>query len=357
MSVLARIGVRVRRVRVTRVLRRVHMYAGLLMLPWVLLFGLSGILFNHPNLGEEVVGRPVPADELGRAGIAPWDARQIAERVLERVHADGQPALRLDPDHSAELTGFTVLSAPSPQGQHMLLLDMQEARGVLVSRTARRAPEGSTFPKRQVPLADVSTKAVEQSLGGLLEARQLTSLGPLRAHPKIAPELRFVVRDADDAQWNLTYDLGSGTLSGRKRDVLPNVGRRSCSAAARTHTSAAFGVLWLWALSPTCSASHVSGLVRMIMWWQLKPRACRRRVALHRTRSRGAGHRRPARTLPWRRHGRPRPWAEVRPAPRVRSQAPRVAPPSTTRSCTCLSRPLGEQNTTASTTSSTSAMR
>lgn len=274
MSELARTGARIPRVRFMRVVRRVHMYAGLLLLPWILLFGLSGMLFNHPNVGEDVTGRSLAADDLARSGVRPWDARRIAERVLEQVRAEGASDYRLDPDHDAELTGFTVLSAPSQQGQHMLLLDMQEARGVLVSRAARRAAEGSTFSKRQVPLPDVSTKAVEQALGGLLEAHQLTALGPLRAHPKIAPELRFVVRDADAVQWNLTYDLGSGTLSGRRRDVLPNLGVTQLLAKLHTthHFPLRFGAVWLWALfadllGVTMVFWAVSG---MVMWWQLK---------------------------------------------------------------------------------------
>ena len=30
--------------------RRIHMYAGLIMIPYLLLFGISGLIFNHPTL-------------------------------------------------------------------------------------------------------------------------------------------------------------------------------------------------------------------------------------------------------------------------------------------------------------------
>jgi hypothetical protein len=156
----------------------------------------------------------------------------------------------------------------------MVLLDMATPRGVLVSRSARRAAEGSSFPKQHIPLPDVSTKAVEEHLTGLLEARQLDATDALRAHPKIAPELRFRVRDAADTAWNLTYDLGSGTLSGRKSDVLPNLGLTQLLAKLHMthHFPMAFGALWLWALFAdllgiTMVFWAVSG---MIMWWQLK---------------------------------------------------------------------------------------
>lgn len=35
--------------RFMKLVRRTHMYTGLILLPWVLLFGASGVLFNHPT--------------------------------------------------------------------------------------------------------------------------------------------------------------------------------------------------------------------------------------------------------------------------------------------------------------------
>lgn len=272
MALFERIGARLRRVRFTRVIRRIHLYAGLLLLPWIFLFGLSGMLFNHPNLGEEVVGRPLARADLG--ALQAWSAQAIAERVVGGLNADGA-RYRLDPEAESELTGFTVLSAPSARGQHMLLLDMERAEGVLVSRTARQSAEGSRFPKRQVVLPDVSTKAVEQALGDLLRTQNVEALGALRAHPKIAPELRFRVLDAEGARWNVSYDLGSGMVSGRRSDVAPNLGLTQLLSQLHTthHFPLRFGALWLWALFAdllgiTMVFWAVSGL---IMWWQLKP--------------------------------------------------------------------------------------
>ena len=34
---------------VLRLIRRIHLYTGLFMTPWVFLYGVSGFLFNHPG--------------------------------------------------------------------------------------------------------------------------------------------------------------------------------------------------------------------------------------------------------------------------------------------------------------------
>ena len=69
--------------KLMKLVRRVHMYTGLLMFPWVLLFGLSGMLFNHPNFGESGSG-----ERLDTAG--PEHERRVDQAaVVEGVPVAG----------------------------------------------------------------------------------------------------------------------------------------------------------------------------------------------------------------------------------------------------------------------------
>ena len=36
--------------RIIKFLRRIHLYAGLFLLPWVFLYGVTGAMFNHQEL-------------------------------------------------------------------------------------------------------------------------------------------------------------------------------------------------------------------------------------------------------------------------------------------------------------------
>ena len=49
---------------VMKFVRRLHMYLGLLVFPWVLLFGASGALFNHPEIGRDIEQRDLSPEEL-----------------------------------------------------------------------------------------------------------------------------------------------------------------------------------------------------------------------------------------------------------------------------------------------------
>src|SRR5688500_19605862 len=88
----------VKRARVTynaamKVLRRVHLFSGLFMTPWVFLYGATALLFNHPDLfsGRQVI-------EVGPAELAGTPLAQVprpddlAARVIEKLNAADPPA-------------------------------------------------------------------------------------------------------------------------------------------------------------------------------------------------------------------------------------------------------------------------
>lgn len=261
-----------------KLLRRAHMYAGLGMLPWILFFGISGLLFNHPNVGEDVRGERVDAAQLRELGFAPWDAARAAQRVVDALNGASGAGARpfaLDDTFESQFSGFGILSAKADAKQYMLLLDVESARGVLAQRAPRRPASDAVFPQLELPLPELSMARVEEQLSGLLRARGAPAAEALRAHPKIAPELRLRVRDARGVHWNLTYDTRSGSVSGRKSEAWPNLG--FAQALAKLHTTHHFplrvGPLWFWALFEdllglTMVFWAVSGLV---MWWKIKP--------------------------------------------------------------------------------------
>lgn len=262
--------------RLLKLVRRVHMFAGLVLLPWLFVFGLSGVLFNHPNIGEEVHGRALAESELGST-LPRWEPTAIAREVVDRLNARSERATHyaLDATLPAELTGFTALTAPANDGQHLLLLDMEKPAGLLITRKARPVRDDERFERTNVVLPTHSTKQIEQRLAGLLEAQGVAALTQLRAHPKIAPELRFRVRDDDGRSWNVSYDLGSGALSGRLADAWPDIGLAQLLTKLHTthHFPMRLGALWFWALFQDLLgiAMVVWALSGLLMWWQMKP--------------------------------------------------------------------------------------
>src|SRR5262249_36596126 len=90
------------RAKLMRVIRRGHLFAGLFMLPWVVLYGVTAFLFNHPDAFPDHQTRPFGAAELAGTSLEglPSPAGAAAQVVValraEAIGRDGgTAALRL----------------------------------------------------------------------------------------------------------------------------------------------------------------------------------------------------------------------------------------------------------------------
>lgn len=265
---------RARYTRAMRVVRRVHLYAGLLMFPWALFYGLSGILFNHPNVGEKVTGRPMPPPLLSKhGGPGPWPPAAVANQVVAALNAGATAgAYRLDPEFAARYSGVAVLKAPVPGGQHFLLLDLARGGGVLATRHARPTGPPAPFAGR-LDLPPYSLATIEERLGGLLAAQALPG-ERLRVDPRRAPRLELRLIDREGVRWDATFDVGDGRVAGRRSDRWPGIGLSQLSAMLHTthHFPLKVGPRWFWALFQDLLGviMVVWAVSGVLMWWQLK---------------------------------------------------------------------------------------
>lgn len=263
------------RPRLLRFVRRLHMYTGLFLLPWVLFFGLSGMLFNHPNVGEDVHGRWLAPQQLhALTGFEPWSPDTVAQSVVAGMNANTGKQYTVDPTFAGRWSGFMVLQAPSPDGRHVLLLDLERGSAILSTRMARPSGERPAFAGTQVDVPGVSQSAVESSMEGLLAAYDLTASSPLRGSPRLSPRLEFRVIDESGVPWNTTYHVGTGALAGRRSDRWPSIGPSQLLAKLHTthHFTSTVGARWFWALFEDLLglAMTIWGVSGLVMWWQLK---------------------------------------------------------------------------------------
>lgn len=259
-----------------RLARRVHLYAGLVLLPWLMFFGASGLLFNHPNLGEQVTAfRLGPERVRELTGLSPWSLDQAATEVVAKLNATaGRQAYTLDSGFPARLQGALVLKAPAPQGQHLLLFNPERAMGIVATRRARPEGEPAPFATSHLDLPEYSLAELEGKLSELLTKTNTPSPARLQGDAKLSPTLELRLKDERGELWNVTYAVGTGKVGGRRTDQLPNLGVSQLFAALHMthHFPMALGARWFWALFQDLLgiAMVFWGLSGLIMWWQLK---------------------------------------------------------------------------------------
>jgi len=278
----ARTG-RVRKSTFLLIVRRIHLYSGLALLPWVLLYGVTALLFNHPGLVSPREVRDLAplaagtfADELDPDALA--HAVVDALRARAAADADSTIAASAFGEPRAARTSGSLRYALREERtgelgrDHVLEVDAEARRAKLYSTPAPAKPAPAPFAvKRDLALAEDPLAAGQES------ARQLLAGLGIDAEPagcRSAPTLEFELPVSGET-WLATYALRERSLSAIPLASAPEP-LSTRTFLTRLHTAHGFtparGSEWTWAwivdaMGVTMVFWAVSGV---LMWWQMR---------------------------------------------------------------------------------------
>ncbi|WP_419193525.1 hypothetical protein [Kolteria novifilia] len=263
-------------------IRRVHLYSGLFMFPWVLLYGLTGMFFNHPRwfTGGEV--RTFQAEAVAGGALAQMPtAQSMAEAVVAAINETtgegGKPRVVLTSDRTPEYSGFLTFNVQADKSSHIVTVDPVTGHGQV--RTTIVGEQETPLEPKPTPLADVRRVELETNTMAAAQSavpQVLSELGLPSGEappPRRAPSLLFSAM-VDDEPVALTYNMGNGAISAQHEDAESPYTVRSLMT--RLHLSRGYSphwnVKWLWAvLVDGMFLSMVFwGLSGVLMWWQIK---------------------------------------------------------------------------------------
>lgn len=287
-----------------KIIRRVHLYAGLMLLPWVLLFGISGFLFNHKTLL-----RPTPPTTITQItqsqvqhdlGFGAVDPQTLASLIVTQLNAQpttpagtqsGKPgvtaasdtpslrALTLDTTYPASFKGLLSLSSKDESFVRTFTMDLNDGSVRIVQMPTPVKHESQMTPapfagKRvavdALPMDGLADHVAELAKTAGVESTNIWAMGRKNS----GPELRFKVLDESGRQWHVSYNTVSGKVQGRAANEIPETDFREIitSLHKQHHYPTEFGIPWLWILIAdiTALAMVFWGTSGLIMWWQLK---------------------------------------------------------------------------------------
>lgn len=265
--------------------RRVHLYSGIFMLPFVLLYGITGWLFNHPGYfsGDETtafVGTEVADGRLTEMTTPGEMASQIVAAI--NAQSDGEHKVELTTNRRAEYTGFLWFSAKGKDNaSHFIKLDPNTGDGeVRTSLQEKTEQEREEELKKSNPLSSINRVQIDQNgfkdaqatLPDVLAELGFEQTGEVKARRR-SPSLSFSATiDGEPAV--VSYNLENGAVSAIREDSLPET--KTKNFLLRLHKSRTyspyFNVRWFWALLVDGMVISMVfwGLSGLIMWWQIK---------------------------------------------------------------------------------------
>lgn len=249
------------------------MYLGLLLMPWVLLFGITALSFNHPTVGRGLEGRMLPPEELTRlTSFTPWAPENVASDLVSKLNQGGQK-YRLK-EGSARFSGWPLFAREAPGGKEVVILGIDQGRALLTKRESPQSSSPVPFSGDSIKLPQFELSTLAEQLAPIHDGLGIPISGPLRPHPKIHPELRLVLEHPNGRSYNAIYNLSTQELSGRlssEERHAPFVELLE-SLHKQHHYPPSFGPTFFWALFSDLTALTLCfwALSGLIMWWQMK---------------------------------------------------------------------------------------
>ena len=272
--------------------RRLHLYTGLFLFPWAVLYGVTAFLFNHPtafadaptiNFGRaELVGtpleNPIDLDATADAVVAELNRRAPAGTRYIRTGpanyrldaafatvtpADGSPAVSMLFD--ANGTGGTARQQPPPKPPAAEVPFATSPRSSEPRRNREPKPSGSgvALPDSLADRICAAAPEVVTRLGFPSGEAVVTSV----------PDLGIPVTDGT-THWRADYNALTGAVTGREIiDAEPISVRRFLLRLHTAHGySSSSDARWWWAVVVDLMAATMVfwGISGLAMWWQLK---------------------------------------------------------------------------------------
>ncbi len=254
-------------------IRRVHLYTGLFLLPWVLLYGITGAMFNHQGLLPEAVIQDISPDELRDTSLANLQSpEQLAQQVVEALQ-DASPgvAIKLSDNHGAEFNNDIILEVSASDRLHVVQIDPIDRSARVVELSEKEQLQPLLEDIRNVSLSDNPYELARQAVPQIMSAAGIDSSRP--AKPRGWCKLNFLA-SVNGEPARVTYVLRDGHVDVTKFDG--NHGMTPRHFFLRLHTSHGQPPHWngrmIWSviLDAMAIAMVTWALTGLFMWWQLK---------------------------------------------------------------------------------------
>ena len=247
--------------------RRIHLYTGLIMVPYIFIFGLSGLLFNHPTL---MIDRSVESfklsDEDSFNKLFP-DLEQLATSIADSIVNDGlisQPTIG-----AVNYSNTLILRNLNKDADYRVQIDLPTSNVQLMT-----LPDFADNPEIASGNYNLGVSLNSDKLAKKLE-QILTKQGiePGNSRVQRVPDLIFDL-NSKDTNYQVIYNLSNGNyrivdLNKRKFKInyfLTNIHQE------HGYPISGFSIKWLWvffadSLSILMIVWALSGI---IMWFNMK---------------------------------------------------------------------------------------
>lgn len=203
---------------VMKLVRRTHLYTGLFLAPWVAMYGLSGLIFNHGDWFSPGAGgaTPPPTEwNIDSATLPQWPGPgELACKVIAALNAaengtKGQTEYRPAAESTPELQGDMSLKGQDGEGGSVhLSFNVQALKGMTSRSLPGPADEQIKLETNHAELLNATRSAMLVAAGKADEKLTAAKWEDDGDYPRLS----FTVEHGTKRR-KATYDLRSGLVN------------------------------------------------------------------------------------------------------------------------------------------------
>lgn len=254
-------------------LRRIHLYAGLFLLPWVFLYGITGAMYNHYGLFPEAEFKTIAAAELQDSALTDFPAPTALATSVVKALQDAAPDAKIlfDDSHAPEFVNDVILQVKDKGIQHAIHIDPVDKSAWVASAEPNRQPKSLLPEVKNVSVAPNPYELARQTAPEILKAAGIETNAKIQ--PQGWSKLNFLAT-VDGQPARITYVLRDGHVDISEYDGEPDMSTRRFFM--RLHTTHGRSPHWngrmIWSIVIDIMAIAMVtwGITGIVMWWQIK---------------------------------------------------------------------------------------
>ncbi|MFO1007366.1 MAG: PepSY domain-containing protein [Planctomycetaceae bacterium] len=282
--------------RVLHVIRRTHLYIGVFLFPWAMLYGVTGFLFNHPTFFADSLAisfspEDLKGTELESLPDLPTQAQAVVAALNESQKPTTPYKLAEGKISYANREAF-VATAKAGSRSFFVTFDPLVSKGLIRESTpavpppepapfATAKPEGPRqrgmgmsgpmpHESKGLKISDSIVERLKKSLPVVMERKGIPSA---EVTLTTAPDIRFPM-DVDGKTWTATFNPLTTAVTGVNGQRGTNLTLRTF--LLRMHLTRGYpseiNLKWGWAIGVDGIALALCfwGISGILMWWQIK---------------------------------------------------------------------------------------
>ncbi|SIO57431.1 hypothetical protein SAMN05444166_5402 [Singulisphaera sp. GP187] len=255
-----------------KLVRRAHMYVGLFLVPFVLLYGLTAFLFNHPDWFSDRSVRLITAEDAAGTALGSFPtADELSAQVIQAINQGGTHRVSLSKAQAPAYSRDLALTAKGSGAEQVIFLELAGRTGTVRSAPAATKPVSKpAWARESVRLDSPPAEAARTAVAAIL-----TKWGggepPEEVKVRTPPELIFAV-ESEGRTWRASYQLQTEALTVRPWGPDLSTRRFLTAMHLACRYPSQINVPWCWAaIVDTMAVAMVFwGFSGLFMWWQMK---------------------------------------------------------------------------------------